>query len=446
MRRFFNIFAVAALLLSLASCKRDGIYEDDVTPPEDIILPAGNYITFYADANTRASLLTTNYIEQPFGVYGYKYDFSSTWNGQRAMAVPNVFWNLKGSTKVPLKVSYNGGLYEYNAAEGSPNRDGSGQVNWSSSRYAFWAYYPYEDYSNPYFNSYFTVSGMEQEGAPNLTYTVDRGTFGANGDVTTYGSTSNMYDVMTGGISQVTAASSGNTVTFTMYHRLSAVDVSINNAYQHEYQVDGVNYTEDVDIVITDLKLHFENLKYSEAKIFLERDKSIPALNTVLTAPTKSEDGETVLDPSQMVANYQLIGGTDPDIGPTVTVGPTTSKFNLTTEAGATMTFIPQETSDLRVTADISYHMVGATSGAQISKLRVNDEGEPLDSEGNVTDDPSKFIYDNAFTITKTTDFKQPLVETTRYFIVLNFTSEAVSINIITADAWDERTVDYEFM
>jgi hypothetical protein len=110
------------------------------------------------------------------------------------------------------------------------------------------------------------------------------------------------------------------------------------------------------------------------------------------------------------------------------------------------MTFIPQETSDLRVTADISYHMVGATSGAQISKLRVNDEGEPLDSEGNVTDDPSKFIYDNAFTITKTTDFKQPLVETTRYFIVLNFTSEAVSINIITAEAWDERTVDYEFM
>ena len=432
MRRFFNIFAVAALLLSLASCERDGIYEDDVTPPEDIILPAGNYITFYADANTRASLLTTNYIEQPFGVYGYKYDFSSTWNGQRAMAVPNVFWNLKGSTKVPLKVSYNGGIYNY-SADGSPSNE-TGQVNWSSSRYAFWAYYPYEDYSNPYFNSYFTVSGMEQEGAPYVTYTVDRA------------STKNMYDVMTGGISQVTAASSGNTVTFTMYHRLSAVDVSINNAYQHEYQVDGVNYTEDVDIVITDLKLHFENLKYSEAKIFLERDKSIPALNTVLTAPTKSEDGETVLDPSQMVANYQLIGGTDPDIGPTVTVGPTTSKFNLTTEAGATMTFIPQETSDLRVTADISYHMVGATSGAQISKLRVNDEGEPLDSEGNVTDDPSKFIYDNAFTITKTTDFKQPLVETTRYFIVLNFTSEAVSINIITAEAWDERTVDYEFM
>ena len=430
MRRFFNIFAVAALLLSLASCKRDSVYEDDVTPPEDIILPAGNYITFYADANTRASLLTTNYIEQPFGVYGYKYDFSSTWNGQRAMAVPNVFWNLKSSTKVPLKVSYNGGLYEYNAAEGSPNRDGSGQVNWSSSRYAFWAYYPYEGYDA----ANFAISGMEQEGAPYVTYTVDRA------------STKKMYDVMTGGISQVTAASSGNTVTFTMYHRLSAVDVSINNAYQHEYQVDGVNYTEDVNIVITDLKLHFENLKYSEAKIFLERDKSIPALNTVLTAPTKSEDGETVLDPSQMVANYQLVGGTDPDIGPTVTVGPTTSKFNLTTEAGATMTFIPQETSDLRVTADISYHMVGATSGAQISKLRVNDEGEPLDSEGNVTDDPSKFIYDNAFTITKTTDFKQPLVETTRYFIVLNFTSEAVSINIITAEAWDERTVDYEFM
>ena len=457
MRRFFNIFAVAALLLSLASCKRDGIYEDDVTPPEDIILPAGNYITFYADANTRASLLTTNYIEQPFGVYGYKYDFSSTWNGQRAMAVPNVFWNLKGSTKVPLKVSYNGGIYNY-SADGSPSNE-TGQVNWSSSRYAFWAYYPYEDYSNPYFNSYFTVSGMEQEGAPNLTYTVDRGTFGANGDVTTYGSTSNMYDVMTGGISQVTAASSGNTVTFTMYHRLSAVDVSISNAYQHDYQDGGVNYSEDVNIVITDLKLQFKNLKYDKAKIYLEQDKSIPALNTVLTAPMTSG----VLDTEKMYANYNLIGGGSPDIGApgaTVTVEPTTTtKTNLTANAGATMTFIPQETSDLKVTAYLEYYMVGATTGKRIGHLRVNDEGEPVNLSGVKTDNPAEYVYDGIteapatgvmgdefISVTKQTDFNQPLVERTRYFIVLNFTSEAVSINIITADAWDERTVDYEFM
>ena len=221
-----------------------------MTTPEDIIIPADNYITFHADANTRAALQTGDYIDG-FGVYGYKYDFNGTWNGQRPVAKPNVFWNLDRSTKVPLKVKYDGGIYSY-TADGSPDmaEGGNGQVKWSGSRYAFWAYYPYE---NNLAN--FAISGMEQEGAPYVTYTVDRA------------STKNMYDVMTGGISQVTAASNGNTVTFTMRHRLSAVDVSISNVYQHDYVTDGVNHTEDVNIEISDLKLNFENLKYNSNKI-----------------------------------------------------------------------------------------------------------------------------------------------------------------------------------
>ena len=90
--------------------------------------------------------------------------------------------------------------------------------------------------------------------------------------------------------------------------------------------------------------------------------------------------------------------------------------------------------------------MIGKTTNARISKLRVNEDGEPLDSNGNVTKDENAFVYDNEFTINKQTNFNQALVEGTRYYIVLNFTSEAVSINIITAEAWDEKTVDYEFM
>ena len=408
-----------------------------MTTPEDIIIPADNYITFHADANTRAALQTGDYIDG-FGVYGYKYDFNGTWNGQRPVAKPNVFWNLDESTKVPLKVEYDGGIYSY-TADGSPDmaEGGNGQVKWSGSRYAFWAYYPYE---NNLAN--FAISGMEQEGAPYVTYTVDRT------------STKNMYDVMTGGISQVTAASNGNTVTFTMRHRLSAVDVSISNVYQHDYVTDGVNHTEDVNIEISDLKLNFENLKYNSAKIFLEQDKSIPALNTVLTPA----------DAGSMGATYNLIG-TGGDIGTSVRVEPTTTtKTNITADAGATMTFIPQETTDLKVTATIKYRLKGEDSENYVGHLRVNDEGHPVDSAGNVTDDPAKYVYDGvtqaeltaqgiageagdeSITAVKTTDFSRTLDENTRYYIVLNFTSEAVSINIITAEKWDEVPVDYEFM
>ena len=429
MKRYFNIFAVMTFLFSFSSCGSELDYDkdDDALNKEEIVLPAGNYISFHADVDSRASLQTSQYITRPFGVYGYQYDFSNTWNAQRALATPNVFWNLNGNTKLPLKVSYSDGIYNYTAGGSTDTNMSNGQVNWTSNRYAFWAYYPYEGYNS----DYFSVSGMETEGAPYITYTVDRT------------STQNMYAVMTGGISQVTAANSGNTVTFTMYHRLSAVDVSISNAYEHEYVVDGINHTEDVNIVITNLKLTFNNLKYNTAKIFLEKDKTIPALSTVLT-PLQTVTPEA----SAMVASYQLIGA-NPDIAATATIAPTTTtKTNLTAgiDANATMTFIPQETEDLSVKVEGTYHMIGKTTGARIKKLRVNEDGEPLDANGYVTNNTNAYVYDDEFTIDKTTNFNQALVEGTRYFIVLNFTSEAVSINIITAEAWDDKTIDYEFM
>lgn len=424
MRRFYTLFAITALLFSFSSCGNEldnKVTDDDVLNSEDIIIPAGNYITFHADVNTRGALQTGQYITESFGVYGYQYDFSSSWTGQRAVAIPNVFWNVLGGNKVPLEVTCNDGIYSYTANGAKEGTMGTnGQVSWNTSnRYAFWAYYPYEN-NNP---TYFNVSSMDTEGSPYITYTVDRST------------TANMYDVMTGGISQITAANSGNTVTFGMNHRLSAVDVSISNAYNHEYAIDGTNYTEEVDIVIDNLKLEFSNLKYSTAKIFLEQNKNIPALNSELTVA----DNKT--------ATYQLIGGTGADITGNVTVEPTkTAKTNLTADNDATMIFIPQEIENLSVTVTADYSMEGRTTGNTISKLRVNEDGEPLDASGNVTNNKSEFVYDDEFTIHKTIDFNQSLVEGTRYYIVLNFTSEAVSINIITAEAWDDKEIDYEFM
>lgn len=432
MRRFIHIFTAVTFLFTFACCGGELDYDkdDDAPNSEEIILPAGNYISFHADVNSRASLQTSQYITEPFGVYGYQYDFSKTWGAQRVLAKPNVFWNLDGSEKLPLRVFCDKGIYNYAAqgADGETMDTNTKQVNWTSNRYAFWAYYPYEGY-----NSNFSVSSMTSEGAPYVTYTVDRTT------------TKNMYDVMTGGISQITAANSGNTVTFTMYHRLSAVDVSISNAYEHDYTENGINYVEDVNIIIDTLKLEFNNLKYDKAQIFLEQNKNIPDLNTVLTTA------------ADMRATYQLVG-TNSDIAASDTITPTTTvKTNLTADNGATMTFIPQETDSLSVTATVKYHMVGVETRDRVPHLRVNEQGEPVNKNGNKTNDPTQYVYDgvadNATTgakstisVVKTTDFNQPLVEGTRYYIVLNFTSEAVSINIITAEAWDDKTVDYEFM
>lgn len=410
-------------LLTLAACHKEEPFRGgNENNPEDIIIPAGNYISFYADTNTRATLVTDNYITQPFGVYGYQYDFNSSWNGQRAVATPDVFWNTNNGTKVPLKVWYDGSIYNYRADGSIDGVEENGQVAWNSNRYAFFAYYPYENYNS----NYFTTSSIEAEGAPYVTYKVNRST------------TKTMYDVMTGGVKQITAASINNTVSFTMYHRLAAVDVLISNVYLHEYQSGDVNMTEEVDIVITGLQLQFDNLKYDTAKIFLEQDKNIPVLNTQLT------------EASSKSATYQLVGSSNPDIGATATVPPTVNeKTNLTaykkTEEAATMTFIPQENSDLKVKAVMQYHMIGKQTGEQIEKLRVNEEGEPIDINGQKTDDPNAFIYDKVFETTKETSFNQPLLEGIRYYIVLNFTSEAVSINIITAEAWDESEIKYEF-
>ena len=172
----------------------------------------------------------------------------------------------------------------------------------------------------------------------------------------------------------------------------------------------------------------------------------------------------TPADAGSMGAIYNLIG-TGGDIGTSVRVEPTTTtKTNITADADATMTFIPQETTDLKVTANIQYRLKGVGSGNYVGHLRVNDEGHSVDSSGNVTDDPTKYVYDGVtqaeltaqgiageadneyITAVKTTDFSRTLDENTRYYIVLNFTSEAVSINIITAEKWDEVPVDYEFM
>lgn len=406
MKRYYKIAAVTFLSIIISACE-DNVSVDRNDNEIDINLPSRNYIVFQTEVNTKAALVEDKYISDDFGVYAYQYDFGKSWNGQRfSNIIPNVFWNVSESIKKPLKVTESGGFYTYNASNAD---DGdAGQIQWSGNKYAFFGYYPYEHPS-------MTLSGMEAEGAPYITYTVNKS------DAT------QMVDLLTGGISEITAASTNNTVTFSMSHRLAGVDVSICNAYQYTYQsaVDGEGkpvYTQEpIDIEIYDLTVEFSNLTYDKAKIFLEQNKAVPGLNT----KPENVSGTT--------ASYKLIGTGSNTGKAEYTVNPTIDENTIiTAETGTSMTFIPQ-TENLSVKTTITYKKKRTHTDEYIR------EGE--DEEGNPLYDSNGY-----YTVVKNTSFDQPLREGSRYFVLLTFTSEAVSINIITTEAWDETEVEYEFV
>jgi hypothetical protein len=73
-------------------------------------------------------------------------------------------------------------------------------------------------------------------------------------------------------------------------------------------------------------------------------------------------------------------------------------------------------------------------SADKIHELELNQEGGHIET-------PPTFTYSTAF------DFDRGLLEGRRYFIQINFTSDAVSVNIIAADEWNEKPqVNHEFM
>ena len=75
--------------------------------------------------------------------------------------------------------------------------------------------------------------------------------------------------------------------------------------------------------------------------------------------------------------------------------------------------------------------------------IKINGEIQeiPLSQDGGHTGTPDTFTYNTAF------DFDRGLLEGRRYFIQINFTSDAVSVNIFAADEWNEKpVVNHEFM
>lgn len=313
----------------------------------------------------------------------FGYQYPGLWEAESVLASPNVFDNN------PQLVEYDGGLFTYRTPK-----------VWTGNRYAFLAYYPSNHDNIKFFDDGITV----KQGTPYITYTLP------TGDDPT-----KLIDVMTASYIDTGVASSAS-VPMQFHHRLSAIDVGARNYY--EYDLNGTMVP--VTIEITHLEINLNNIENNTAKIYLDH-----------TIPTVYPDNSTPFSRS-----YPMVHSTKDWAVDTFDVIPNTKEDRairlVTTQTGenaSSILLIPQ-TQFLQGSLTLIY-----------KKKYKDDNGNWVYlHEGNNTED---------FEFTPTDlgiNFSKQLIEGRRYYIELTFTSDAVSVNIIAADEWDDKDdIRYEF-
>lgn len=414
--------------MTLASCEYGSNLGGNNGGSEEIEIPlTGDYISFWTDIETRANLVTTDYIEQSLGLICYKYDPTNSWGAYQVSAKPDTD-ALGAGQEYPTELAYDGGTYNY----GEP-------VSWESMKYAFFAYTPYR-------HSAVDPSDADVEKTPYVTYTLDTSNAANHADVIT-GYAVNCY------------AAINKYVTFRMRHRLSAVDVAAVNYYDYSYPSGAVDTegepiytTEKVTIEIESMTATFSNLKYGSSKIYLDHNiASVPVELPGGTQPT-----------------YSIVGTDGYELKPS-----SSSEFDyISVNQSTTMLFIPQtddpmiDTDNLIVDVEVNYKkrrpdgtylwtvVETVTEGGKEREYKVDIPAGSTD-EYIATINPNPDVNgtievlgrdtDGVFTTIQRATFEQSLEEECRYYALLTFTSHAVSINILTAAAWNENVVDYEF-
>lgn len=416
--------------MTLASCEYGSNLEGNNGGSEEIEIPlTGDYISFWTDIETRANLVTTDYIEQPLGLICYTYDPTNSWGAYQVSAKPDT--DALGTEEYPTELKYEGGTYYY----------GKQPVSWEPMKYAFFAYTPYD-------HSAVDPSDADVEKTPYVTYTLDKS------DAT------NHADVITGYAVNCYAAIN-KYVTFRMKHRLSAVDVAAVNYYDYSYALntegEPIYTTEKVTIEIESMTATFTNLKYGSSRIYLDHNiASVP---------------EELQLPEGKKPEYSIVGTDGYELKPS-----TSSEFDYISVAKqTTMLFIPQEddidndADNLIVDVKVNYKKRrpdGTYLWTVVKTVteEITENGEEREEKreykvdipaGSAIIDPNPDAdgiitvlgrdTDGVFTTTQTATFEQSLEEEYRYYALLTFTSHAVSINILTAAAWNENVVDYEF-
>lgn len=394
MRRLFNIFATTLLAVSFFACEREQVYNGG-NNSTGVEIDLENSIQFNTGITTRGQLVMDNYLQDHFAVYGYVY--RSSWQAAQAMAKPNVFIsnaNDKTSFVAPQVVTYDAGTYAYTPI-----------VQWTGYKYSFFAYYPAINSGSKAVSIY--PSGVDVEGAPYIEYRISRQ------------DPASTVDLMTASVID-TDANSSKEVQFQFKHRLSAIDVAAVNYCEYDPNPDNNDATDVLPVTIEIHQANFRmtNLLYDTYVVSLDETKQ--------TTPSNRS--------SDRIASFELLTAAEADIPIEVnTDGDIQMRPITSAERNTTMIVIPQ-TTPLHVEPEIIYYRRLPDANGKARYLDSADKIHELElnQEGGHIGTPPACTYNTAF------DFDRGLLEGRRYFIQINFTSDAVSVNIVAADEWSD--------
>lgn len=384
MRGFFRYSAIAFALIAVVGCEQ---HEQQPAVWGDINIPldpSQHYIHFDADITTRGALVEGNLLLDDFKVFGYQYP--GTWESESVLASPNVF------DVNPQLVEYDGGVFTY----GTPKV-------WTGNKYSFFGYYPSNHGNIKLFDD-----GNIKQGTPYITYTLPD-----DNDPT------KLIDVMTAAYIDTGVASSAS-VPMQFRHRLSAIDVGARNYYEYDHDSNKGTAPKLVTIEITKLIVNLTNVVNTSAKIYL--DHTIPSVY-----PENQPKASKV---------YAMVNINTPWAVQTFDVIPNTKE-------------------------DRAIRLVTTQTGENASSIILIPQTELLHGaleliyKKKYQDDNGNWVYLHEGTNTEDTEFSptdlninfsKQLIEGRRYYIELTFTSDAVSVNIIAADEWDDKdNINHEF-
>ena len=382
--KIHNIVLATLAAVALVGCNNDVERPSEWGDINIPLDPSKHYIHFDADVSTRGALIEGTILQDDFKVFGYQYP--GLWEAESVLASPNVF------DANPQLVEYEGGIFTYGAPK-----------VWTGNHYSFFGYYPANHSNIKYFDN-----NAVQQGTPYITYTLPD-----SNDPT------ELIDVMTASYIDTGVASSAS-VPMQFHHRLSAIDVGARNYYEYDHDNNDSTPDKQVTIEITQLILNLTNIVNTSAKIYL--DHTIPSVY-----PENQPRASKV---------YAMVNGSTPWAVPTFDVVPNTKEDRairlVTTQTGenaSSVILIPQ-----------TQLVTGAIQLVYKKKYKDDNGNWVYLHEGTNTEDFEFSPTDLNI------NFNKELIEGRRYFIELTFTSDAVSVNIIAADEWDDKDdIRHEF-
>lgn len=218
MKKSFILSILAIATLLLPSCKKESSFDNN----EDYPVFKG-YMLFNTGVSTRTQL-ATSMMGKSFGVIGYEYNKTTDWGTAKPLQTPSTFYNQEivcGDTGVCT--------YDVDDAEA-----GDQYKQWEDNHYAFFAYYPYAENGN---SNGITLSSETAVDTPTLTFTYPW--LGENKIPAYMSSYNGIYDLMT---AEDLNLDGSRNVNFSFKHRLFAVEVLANNynetVYEYVYKTD----------------------------------------------------------------------------------------------------------------------------------------------------------------------------------------------------------------